>query len=697
MKKIYLTCLTFVMLVALSGVANAQVNTYVTGPAKVKVEDGTLFYHGGDLVLTEGAVAPADQEDKAVVENAGNVKVKGAFLNDSDGTNFVSTYDNTINPDTDGYKYGQVWVTSDNGGLSTGKMTMEKLALASGKTKFGQFAIPYKFTSAAEAMKTLFGIEDTDFGCAIGVDCGVSGGKESRFLQPLFAWSNDMYRTDHLGGSDIPDMGDGLFAFNYYMLNMYGGGYYQSLIDFMDANAGDNRKYSGIVNDVHVRVPISAENHPYTAEESFDAWRSKRTVYFERYYGFITDDFEDYASSAEMLASTTYGKYIFQFGNPYTTNLNLVNLPNALDDKTNFSGVALYYENESYNLEDQDIQQSGSRFFKATYENDVWTGDGNALLVRPFQPFIIKFSEDPGNNGLNFSDDLKTFAQNWEDLGETVKTDNPALQRSITSMSLGNGDFHQLGLELYQEDGKTPTANARLYVVVSDQAVAGERKEFEAGYPEFDNEATGFYSLQETAEGGMQASGKMYINGVDDEYIAKPIYLQFNDVDNSSYILKASLFEGSIFNKLEEGNFSDGGKFIFVEKDEEGKIISKEEITAEFEKEIKSGIDKEADRYVVYWREVPMEDDGLDIEEIVTNSQTVVYAEGDYHKVRFSNEWKYADIYIYDLSGRLISSEKQVPTHTDHLLRMPNNNSSIYVVKLISDNGEIVTKKVIKK
>ncbi|WP_042722900.1 T9SS type A sorting domain-containing protein, partial [Flavobacterium sp. B17] len=64
--------------------------------------------------------------------------------------------------------------------------------------------------------------------------------------------------------------------------------------------------------------------------------------------------------------------------------------------------------------------------------------------------------------------------------------------------------------------------------------------------------------------------------------------------------------------------------------------------------------------------------------------------------VRFDPNWKKADIEVYDMSGKLVISKKGVDTSRDFIIELDDKIKNAYVVKVVSDKGEIVNAKILK-
>ena len=83
--------------------------------------------------------------------------------------------------------------------------------------------------------------------------------------------------------------------------------------------------------------------------------------------------------------------------------------------------------------------------------------------------------------------------------------------------------------------------------------------------------------------------------------------------------------------------------------------------------------------------------------EVKSNLTMVVYnGDDDSYFVRFDPNWKKADIQVYDMSGKVVLSKKEVNDSQDFKLSLADNLKVTYVVAVTSDKGEKVNVKIIK-
>lgn len=656
MRNNYIVLTLCLGLLSVNGLSQ---NAYVTGNQKVKVNPNTLVYFGSDLQVSANVTA------EKVIENAGNIYVNGNFVNQADpdmGKNFVSTW-------TNGDSYGQVIIkeTSTAQGL-----TMEKGPIDPSVFEWGQFAIPFEYSTAEDAMQALFG------GPYVSTN---------RYYSSMMLWDNTekpQFKT--VFGNTPLNPGD------YVILNLK---YYSTGIKGIMEEAVEDDSilaYSGKPTNGALSGPTELVMNAdmYFHGEAWDTWKEYKNDYNEKYIDYISDE-------VRPVTNDDYARNHFQFGNPYTSNLDLSKLPD-IGFGNDLVGVAQYKAVEW----DQGTGSSYANSVKATYKNGIgWAGDAEALIVKPFEPFILVLDE--GKTGvveLSFGDNLKTFSMDPHYTPSTNKTSSDDLdgnsdfagKNQYTGATLVGSlrGFYQLELKLYDE-AENFTGN-KAFVVVSDKVANGVENRLEAEYADFGNR-TGFYLAQENANGSpvAESSRKMYINTVGMSYNNKPIPFFFarKSGDHNGYYIKANLFKDNIFNKLtsEERNYGDGNSFYFYDFKED-KLIP---ITTDFKYYIPGSTVALENRYQIYWNGLQNHNKSELSEDL---SSVVVYKDQDTHKVRFSEDWDNAEVKVYDLTGRKVLEFNNVSTKADFAFKLPANG--IYVVKIVSNTGEVYTQKIIK-
>lgn len=655
---------------------------YVTGTVKVKVKPNTLVYFGGGLTIK-------DEVDEAkVVENDGNIIIKTNYANTgldngADGKNFVSTW-------TDDANYGQVIIQE---GVTTASMlTMEKGAIDPSEFSWGQIAIPYNFATPNDAMMMFF---------------GAPYNASNRYYSSMMKWDNlQKPEFDHLASAGTG--ATGLEPADYVILNLtyFSGNILAAMTDAFDGEG--KLPYSGVpTNQVYSKTLNIASYPDPDTYTTWNSWRSLKNSYNERYYTYIFDDIRD-------AGSDNYGRNFFQFGNPYTSNIDLsyIGTTSGIDDGVFIDKLMSVSKiNDENWTDDHDPGSQASvvtSTIRAVWDGDSWSGNPSALIIKPFEPFIIGLYHDAARSTqtFDFNDKLKTFlsepgaGSSLPATGGDIdgKMINNSLLSSFSATSTTKNVFYQLGLHLY--DANDNNTNNEVYVVVasSSKVQNGVNNRYESEYADFDGR-TGFYSVQENADGSeitTPGSRKLYINAVNVKYAAKPIQLFFNrkSSDTGGYYLKADLFYGNIFNKLssEDINYPGNNSFYFYDKFEDVLLP----VTTDFSYYIELSDNPVESRYQVYWNGGPQNQNKMNSEdEILPASQTFIYKDQEKQMVRFNEEWTSAEIKVYDLSGRNILTHEGVKTDSDFELQIPAKG--VFVVKILSNTGEVYTQKIINQ
>lgn len=672
MKKYYLPLLCM----GLFSTAAFSQNTYVTGNVPVKVQPNTLFYHGGNFVVSNGVTA------NGTIKNDGNIRIVGNFDNSTSpagatGANFLNTW-------TSEASYGQVII--NQAATSAGFFTMQKRGINPASFTWGQFAIPYEFATVGQAYQTLFGIPYV-------------GG--NRYNHSIMTWDNTTRpEFDHIAS------GTAINPTDYVILNLNAT---SPLYGVMGTGAA-TMNYAG--KPANKNYSVSYNVSMYEASTvPWNTWKDKRNIYSEKYSTYI----EEHLRTAN---TADHGRYYFQFGNPYTSNIDLSRIGTDGDSDNvfveNLMGV-VKITSTSWN-EGAGVVFAGVNKVQATWDGSTWAGNSNALLIKPFESFIIGLNANAtrSTRTFNFNDGLKTFSNAPQNGGTTTPLGRFSVEPELVSnddattaedrayngnisntIGIGGGSsrtsFYQLGLSLFTEND-IHTGNT-VYVVVDSNSKSGMAQPLEADYSDYQN---GFFLTQEKSDGSeiTVPNRTMQINAVNPKYASKPIQLFYKKKQNDTngYYLKSELFFRDIFNKLniEDGNFTDGNSFFFYDKAQDVLLP----ITTDFSYYIERPEEVQNSRYVVYWNGGPENTSPkMDISEEM-GGLTQVYKDGKVHKIRFNENWNSADISVYDLSGRSIFKKEGVKTDVDYVLNLPN--TSTYVVKIQSNTGEVVTQKIIR-
>src|SRR5690606_15444782 len=298
MKNNYtiVVCCCFLML---SGMALSQ-DAYVTGTAPIKIKKETLLYFGSNLQLNENVNQPN------VVSNDGNIRIMGDFTNEASnllGKNFVSTW-------TSESDYGQVIISQDAEVGENSFLSLEKNKIDPSGSAWGQFAIPFdKFTTTGNG-NTYGDLQPRLFGTNYS-----NGG--NRYYASMMVWDNTgKPEFDHKRNTDVHN------PTNYVILNLT---YYSAgLRGIMETNPTENLTYSGRPFNISTSAQYKPGIYP---DNPWYEWAYYTNSYNEMYYTYLGDHIRSYEDEPE-----DYARYYFEFGNPYTSNLDLSRIGNESSD-----------------------------------------------------------------------------------------------------------------------------------------------------------------------------------------------------------------------------------------------------------------------------------------------------------------------------------------------------------------------------
>ncbi|MGV4528465.1 T9SS type A sorting domain-containing protein [Ornithobacterium rhinotracheale] len=629
--------------------ANAQSTFTVKSNTNVKVQGGALLYVQGDA-----KVENYTESDKKV-SNDGKIKITNGLTNGNttDGKNFVNEFPKTG-------EYGQLIVLNqgnNSGFISSGVRYGDGFV-------FYPFAIPYTGINAGDVVQQIWGKDGSSsfIGFKAGRNAKFPKFDDQRYKNPLFFWNNGTRALDHLKIGD--EIGKSNTEARYYVLSDYS--------TVLGKIKTEKLHLSGQPLNKSFSLKL-ANSNPVGKSRDVNQWGERYGSYISDFTMGMPNNWNDYTVGGESVeASGNFGKNIYYLGNPYTSNIDLQKLLNQSGASSHI--VALIQFNSSTTSGKNEYNPRGnyngqaSNAYGANMKMVTGQGVGDVKLmnVSPFQTFAVKTDGTPIT--LQFNDNIKTFVPAE---GGNVNT--------MFSKNVSNDYFvTQVGLELYTKDGVA--TGSRTYVAASD--IYSKRNEVitELHNIALKDDKTGVYTEQDAEEVESRGGGKLYANGINAEtYIGKPVNLVLQN-GKGTYVLK-SIIGDDLRNSANQ--------FYFEDK-KTGKVVKiGEDFAYGF---TANGTEK--DRFAIYWAAAPKASSVVDAAKEATNTTTVFRAGNDF-KVRFDKGIRKADIYVYSISGQLVSSAKGVDASTDYVVPV-QGNATVYIVKVVGDNGSVVTKKIIK-
>ncbi|MXV37570.1 T9SS type A sorting domain-containing protein [Flavobacteriaceae bacterium Ap0902] len=596
----------------------------------VKVQPNTLKYVGGDHSV----------KGTSTMSNEGYVDVRGNLAVENDAK--------FINEFTSPTEYGQLIINDQS--TATGKVIGEYKTPGVTNFAFAKIAMPYIGVTAAEI---------ADFAQITSLEWQNHPGNgqfnRNRWKNPVFAHINEEYSADDLAADDAIAATGRYTPFTYYTLNNLTGN-----LTFRETN------YAGTPANMPHTLPLG----------SFEAGDASATNYTRNIYGeqlgtylkdtYVPVDYAQWSTAGEIAKPAGFGDNYFLFGNPYTSNVDLMSvIPTDGSVKAVFQTEGSSFDsnpndgNSNLNISKQPV--------KSTYTNGGFTGDAEAFLLRPYHTF-----------GLKTDGSIPSIT-----LGETQKTfeiDASAPSYSARATNGTDSGFNQVKVQLLDTE---ENQLARTYIVASPDYEAAGAQGNEAYDTNASADVNTIYTLQENEDGNVNQeliNSRVYINGINEyKYVGKPIYVVQQVATPGDFAFKFNLND-----KVK--NSSD--KFFFEDR-ESGEVV---EITDDFIYSF-TATETSDDRFAIYWNENAK----LDVNDVVdVATETIVYKDNQEFKIRFAKDWTKADIFVYNILGQLVHTKKGVNTSVDYTIPFNTSLSSAYIVKAVNENGEVITKKIIK-
>ncbi|MFV0144945.1 T9SS sorting signal type C domain-containing protein [Empedobacter falsenii] len=690
-------------LVALSAMYSASAqDTYIKDAVIVKVNPSTLFYNGGNVNVTTDAIDGTTEK----IINEGNIQIKGGFKNTNEtGKNFVNRYAVGNNNS----QYGQLIISQNSTSSVEGKLVMQRVKPDQLTNDEYVLALPFKNTSAKDVINSL---SDNIFkgDCAVNMDCG--GNK--RYLQSLLVW--DIAETEY----DAVDNNYKIEPYKRYLLNLRNN---TNIYNTLNSLGSGPIGLAGIPsNEAVIESDIKsgwAKGGNYV-DLTYGQWKNNINNYNQTYNSYLGN--QNNTNDANQL----YGKNLHRFGNPYTSNLDLSNV------KTDESWITFNTENEGKNQSPTQVYLNSLRFqvfkisngFTITWganngntstggantlvsaylntngTNYFWTGNWQALLIKPYETFYIDYytlnRQTTGNGSrivttnLNITDKNKTFAYDYTGY-QTGKDGLPGVfnrsEKNISNLLedeelkakglVTDFDFTQLELYLSQEN---TIQGSPAYLLNANFMETGN-----STTPNVVNNPIFFY--EEDKDGNILTNAQTISNSFNNEdYVGKPLRIGFNNLEiGKKYQLNLNLYEYSILNKVKDLKL---GKYYLYDNLTNKVINVNESTELTFIAD-----DKINNRFEFYWNELPSK---LGTDDLNEDKVTYLYSNNGNQYVKFEQTNTTADISIFDLTGRQIFYKTNIVTNTNYKLNL-TNIPNVYVVKIVYKDGKTVTKKTINK
>lgn len=649
---------------------------HVDNNAKVYVSKNTLVYNGGGFRV----------KGTGVWENHGNVMVVGnnstdVFLTEestgadkAEGSTTGGLFVNKLNEPTayasvntaatpSVYTYGQLYITGFSQANVKGIVDEEYRQVKHGD--YHQIALPfYDKTLSTLGSSTEFNKTFTN----------------TRWSKnEILVWRNPSVVFDYQSYTGkTPAVGT-----NYYILGSQG----------LDT--------SSKVYTIHGR-PYAEEGAPTVTLTNagnginFGAGGNAINGYNEKYNTYLQDGF--HIASGGTAWSGNYGKNLYQFGNPFLTNLDLRNVAvtdaAATGDAVNLSNIqGIRLEQSASTVYYQTNVGGGATNYRyVSFASNIGggapatpVGDVDYLIVRPLSTFVIKLKDNTvGSQDLKF-----TTLRRFNYLPRTQSTNY-----SVTAAK-GINTVKQLGIIGLNSSGKEV---ARTYYAVSALAKTGHSTDAKLQMTATSNHILG--TFEEASTGGYDnnytSSYWLYINEANEnDFKGKNIKLVKYSNDIKYY--KFEIRENAELLGNGKHALSSGTGFYYkapngtITQAKQGAVIP----ASGSEYDIYYGM---ASRSTSPKISLNKPSNDTSIEDDVTPSRTmVVYnPEINNYVVIFDPSWKSANVDVYDMSGKLIISKKSVDTSSNFVIELLNSVKSSYIVKAVSDKGDKITTKILK-
>lgn len=650
---------------ALSVTLGAQIVCHVDTEGVLYVGKGSLFYNGGGLQM----------KGNAVFENHGNVMVVGNGTTDvfktidaagadkvetNGGGNFINKLNeptayastNSINPTTPPvYTYGQLFISGIIQNNIKGIVDQEYRQVSHGA--YQQIGMPFYSKSASTLNSELGKVFST----------------VRRSENEILRWNNSRVVFDNLPNLSFK-FGEDTKAFTYFSL----GGKALDVSSFTRTLKG--RPVADVL-DADKKVTLENAGDGMF----FGVGGSGINEYGGRYNTYLQDGF--HIASGGTAWNGDFGKNIYQFGNPYLTNLDLsqIAIPETSGDGNNLSNIyGVRLEVSGVQFKPNGV--GGSTSYKAiTFNTGVATGDVDYQVIRPMGTFVIKLKDNTAKPILDFST-LRRFKYHPRSAGTPYTV-------SAAKGAGNNATIKQLGIIGLDANGNEVE---RTYYVVGETTVSGNSTQVKAQIGAQGDQLFGTFE-EDPINGGYDNSNVsywLYLNEANEnDFKGKNIKL----VNYNSNIVS---FKFEIRENAELVNdathlLSQGEGFYYRKETESTEHpIIQNAIVNSVPGNYQNGVE-----YNIYYGKPQNTTLGTDTSFKKSSTIVVFNQENDNYFVMFDKTWKNADIQVYDMSGKLVHNASKVSAAGRYELPLQRTTAG-YIVYITSEKGEKVVTKILR-
>lgn len=616
--------------------------TYVANGAEMTISPEVLYtvINGKMTIVGTGKII---NSGNVIIENlpgnndGGFRTLTTTGANKTDGGNFIlKMYDTNLS----NLRYGQLYFGNYPPEANvTGIVDKEYKDNHHGS--YQQIALPFENKSLSELSAELLPVGKTfKFG---------AGNRANRYSgEAIMRYSNEYARFDDLASTDVSAPP------TYYILGTE------------NFNASTAVKTIKGVPTPRLYAPFIPAGGSLSSDVVFGTGGKNQNFYRERYNTYIQDQWD-----AATPWSGNFGKNIYMWGNPFLTNLDLIN---QLWQMTNQDIVGLRLDPGTVTTASGGgTQSTGAKNVTYTPVTGAPTGDVG-LVIRPMQTFVLKFKTTTSH--IVNTNDARRFAY----------TARPHVTTSVLARGSA-GSVKQLGVIALDEHGNEL---GRTYYVVYPEAQTGKPATYSTQVAADSQNIIG--TFEEKPSGGideeLQNSYWLYINEANQSnFKGKEIPLKI--YSDKVRALKFEVRENAVEVPDSQERFRNGQSF-YISKGNDLVTVGHNKTIA---------INSATDSSFGLFYGKPSGYNDVSAANVARPSATVIAFDeaSKEYKIFFDPAWNTAKIEVYDLSGRLIYSKDKVDTRAgEFTLSLPSGNRATYVVKAVSETGSVFSQKIIK-